>query len=98
MTISTLVFLILGKRVTLRGKNTNPGSHESVDSLKGMVRLIKKVHSGNSRCRGYRGNSPDPTMVGEMSFPKAAYYGVFFMLFSAFCNAGFDLFRRIQEP
>jgi len=90
MTISTLVFLILGKRVTLRGRILIQEAMNQL-SLEGMVRLIKKVIAVTVVVEGAGAILLALRWAGEMSFPKAAYYGMFHAV-SAFCNAGFDLF------
>jgi trk system potassium uptake protein TrkH len=95
MTISTLVFLILGKRVTLRGRILIQEAMNQL-TLEGMVRLIKKVivvtvvvESIGAILLAFRWSK-------EMSLPKTVYYGIFHAV-SAFCNAGFDLFGGFKS-
>ncbi|NLJ61406.1 MAG: Trk family potassium uptake protein [Firmicutes bacterium] len=95
MTISTLVFLILGKRVTLRGRILIQEAMNQL-TLEGMVRLIKKVIVVTVVVEGIGAILLALRWSGEMSFPKAAYYGLFHAV-SAFCNAGFDLFGGFKS-
>ena len=95
MTISTLVFLILGKRVTLRGRILIQEAMNQL-TLEGMVRLIKKVIVVTVVVEGIGAILLALRWSGEMSFPKAEYYGLFHAV-SAFCNAGFDLFGGFKS-
>ncbi len=95
MTISTLVFLILGKRVTLRGRILIQEAMNQL-TLEGMVRLIKKVIAVTVVVEGIGAILLTLRWSGEMGLPKAAYYGLFHAV-SAFCNAGFDLFGGFRS-
>ena len=95
MTISTLVFLILGKRVTLRGRILIQEAMNQL-TLEGMVRLIKKVVAVTAAVEGIGAILLALRWCKEMSLGKAAYYGLFHAV-SAFCNAGFDLFGGFKS-
>lgn len=95
MTISTLVFLILGKRVTLRGRILIQEAMNQL-TLEGMVRLIKKVIAVTVVVEGIGAILLAIRWSGEMGLIKAAYYGLFHAV-SAFSNAGFDLFGGFRS-
>lgn len=95
MTISTLVFLILGKRVTLRGRILIQEAMNQL-TLEGMVRLIRKVILVTVVVQGIGAILLAIRWSQEMSLMKAAYFGIFHAV-SAFCNAGFDLFGGFRS-
>ncbi len=95
MTMSTLVFLILRKRVTLRERILIREAMNQL-TLEGMVRLIRKVIVVTVVVEGIGAVLLTLRWSEEMSLPRAAYYGLFHAV-SAFSNAGFDLFGGFQS-
>ena len=95
MTMSTLVFLILGKRVTLRERILIREAMNQL-TLEGMVRLIRKVIVVTVVVESIGAALLTLRWLGDMGLVKAAYYGLFHAV-SAFCNAGFDLFGGFRS-
>ena len=90
MTAASLLFMLMGKRITLRERLTiAEGLNES--SLRGLVRLVKRVVLLTL--------SIEAAGAVVLSFRMIPLYGVgqgiwmsVFHAVSAFCNAGLDLF------
>lgn len=95
MTISTLIFLVLGRRVTLRSRLIIQEAMNQL-TLEGMVRLIRKVLLVTVVVEGVGATLLAIRWSFDMSIARAVYYGVFHAI-SGFCNAGFDLFGRFRS-
>jgi len=95
MTVSTLIFLVLGRRVTLRNRLLIQEAMNQL-TLEGMVRLIRKVIIVTAVVEGAGAVLLATRWSFDMSILKAVYYGVFHAV-SGFCNAGFDLFGGFRS-
>jgi trk system potassium uptake protein TrkH len=96
MTMSTLMAIILGKRIGLRERLVLQESL-NLSSLDGMVRLARKIILFTFVIEGLGGALLCLRLVQEMPFGQALYFGIFHSV-SAFCNAGFDLFGIVHGP
>lgn len=95
MTVSTLIFLLLGRRVTLRSRLLIQEAMNQL-TLEGMVRLIRKVLLVTAVVEGLGAVLLAIRWSFDMGFPRCLYYGVFHAV-SGFCNAGFDLFGGFRS-
>ncbi|NLG79959.1 MAG: Trk family potassium uptake protein [Firmicutes bacterium] len=95
MTVSTLIFLLLGRRVTLRSRLLIQEAMNQL-TLEGMVRLIRKVLLVTAVVEGFGALLLAIRWSFDMGFPRCLYYGVFHAV-SGFCNAGFDLFGGFRS-
>lgn len=95
MTMSTLIFLLLGRRVTLRSRLLIQEAMNQL-TLEGMVRLIRKVLVLTVAVEGLGAILLAIRWSFEMGLPRSLYYGVFHAV-SGFCNAGFDLFGGFRS-
>lgn len=88
MTIATMFFLILRKRVHLRGRELLTESI-NVSQVGGIMRLAKKIIFGTIFIEG-----AGALLLMLRFVPKYGTEGIWMSVFhsvSAFCNAGFDL-------
>lgn len=88
MTIATMFFLLLRKRVHLRGRELLTESI-SVNQVGGIMRLAKKILIGTFLLEGI-----GALLLAIRFVPLYGKQGIWMSLFhsiSAFCNAGFDL-------
>ncbi|MEW6309264.1 MAG: TrkH family potassium uptake protein [Bacillota bacterium] len=90
MTISALFALLLGKRISLRGRLL---IQESLTQLSpaGMVRLVRNIAVVTLLIEGAGAFLLALRFSRDMPVGTSVYFGVFHSV-SAFCNAGFDLF------
>lgn len=96
MTLSTVFFLLAGKKIGLRDRLLIREAFNQYD-LTGLVRLVRQVLITTLLCEGMGAALLTIRFLAFLPFPQALYYGVFHAV-SAFCNAGFDLFGRITGP
>lgn len=95
MTIATLFFLALRKRVHLRGRELLTESI-NMTQVGGILRLAKKILLGTLLVEG-----TGALLLMIRFVPQYGAYGIWMSVFhaiSAFCNAGFDLMGQFQEP
>lgn len=91
MTLVTMAFVFLGKKITLKDRLVIQQSF-NVSNLNGMVRLVRYIILGTFIIESCGAIilairfALEPTI----SVPKAIWFGVFHSI-SAFCNAGFDI-------
>lgn len=90
MTMSTLVFLAIGRQITFRERLLIQESLNQV-RVQGVVRLVRYVLLITAVIEAVGALALTLHWSGELGWGRAAYYGVFHAI-SAFCNAGFDLF------
>ena len=89
MTIATLLFMVAGKRITLRDRLViQEAMNES--GLSGMVRLIRWVIWMTLAFEAVGAALLATSFVPDFGWARGLYYAVFHSI-SAFCNAGFDL-------
>lgn len=88
MTITTTLFIILGKKIRLKERLIIQESLNQY-TISGMVRLAKNVVLGTMLLEGI-----GAILLSLKFIPKYGVYGIFMGVFhsiSAFCNAGFDI-------
>lgn len=89
MTISTLLSLLLGRRITLKERLLIQESLNQFD-LEGLVRLTKNIIIATFIIEFIGAIVFSIVFVPEFGMKKGIAFGVFHSI-SAFCNAGFDL-------
>jgi trk system potassium uptake protein TrkH len=92
MTLSTLVALLLGKRITLKERLVMQEAMNQL-TVEGVVRLSKYVLIFTLFAEGLGALLLSIRFSSQMPLGQAIYFGIFHAV-SAFCNAGFDLFSR----
>jgi len=92
MTLSTLVALLIGKRITLKERLVIQEAMNQL-SVEGVVRLIRYVLFFTFMAEGLGAVLLSIRFSSQMPLGQAVYFGIFHAV-SAFCNAGFDLFSR----
>lgn len=89
MTMATMVFLLLGKRITLRERvMIQEALNES--KLQGVVRLTRNIVGMTFLIEGIGALILALRFVPMYGWTKGLYFSIFHAI-SAFCNAGFDL-------
>lgn len=89
MTMSTLMALILGKRITLSSRLVIK-EQLSTDNMKGLVKLIKYVLASTFIIELIGAALLSITFIPEYGLGKGIWYSIFHSI-SSFCNAGFDI-------
>ncbi len=93
MTMSTLIALILGKRIGLRERILIQESFNQYN-LSGLIRLIINVLTVTFMFEFLGGLILSLRFWADFSLDRALAFG-FFHSISSFCNAGFDLFGQV---
>ncbi|MCL6589411.1 MAG: TrkH family potassium uptake protein [Firmicutes bacterium] len=96
MTMSTLIALLLGRRIGLKGRILIQESFNQF-SLAGLVRLIINVLIVTAIFEFTGGLILSLRFLADFPPARAFAFG-FFHSISAFCNAGFDLFGQVFGP
>lgn len=96
MTLSTLVALMIGKRIGLKERILIQESFNQI-SMAGLVRLIRNVIIVTLSFEFWGGLILSIRFLRDFPVKRAIAYG-FFHAISAFCNAGFDLFGQAFGP
>lgn len=89
VTISTGVFMIIGKRIDLHGRILL-GDSFNLDTLSGLVAFLKKVFLGTMIVELSGAILYSFSFIKRYGVIKGIWYSVFLSI-SAFCNAGMDL-------
>ena len=92
MTFATILFVLLRKRMGLRGRAVMVESINTTQ-LGGIVDLTKKIVLGTLLFEGAGAVLLSIAFIPRMGWGRGIWYGVFHSI-SAFCNAGFDLLGR----
>ena len=95
MTIATLFFRILNKRMRLSARETMVESL-NLSQVDGILRLSGKIAAGTAILEGTGALLLAVRFVPLYGFARGLWYSVFHSV-SAFCNAGFDLFTGREE-
>ncbi len=95
MTVAALVFLMLGKRISLRERVLIQESFNA-DSLQGVVRLVKQAVAVTFVVEGIAAIVLSLRLIPRYGFGRGLFNSVFLAI-SAFCNAGFDLFGHFSS-
>lgn len=89
MSVATLAFLILGKRITLKERLIIMEATNS-NSLQGLVKMVKYILIFTFSTEVLGATLLSTQFIPEFGISKGIYYSIFHSV-SAFCNAGFDL-------
>ncbi|MEG1519656.1 MAG: TrkH family potassium uptake protein, partial [Clostridia bacterium] len=89
MTIATLLFIIAGKRITLKERLILQEAYSQTD-LSGLVRLTLKIAKYAFTLEGIGALILALCFFKDYGFLQGLWMGVFHSI-SSFCNAGFDL-------
>lgn len=95
MTTSTLIMILLGKRISLRERLVIQ-EEKNISDLSGLIRLIRYILFATVLIEGTGALLLFFRFLPLMPVGKALYFGVFHSV-SAFNNAGFDLFGNSLE-
>ena len=89
MTMATMIFLLLGKRITLRERLVMQQALNQF-SIQGVVLLSRNILIFTFATELIGAALLSIQFIPEFGFARGVYYSVFHAV-SAFCNAGFDL-------
>lgn len=95
MSVATLAFLILGKRITLPERLVMRASMNS-NSLQGLVKMVKYILIFTFSTQTIGAVLLSTQFIPEFGIYKGIYYSIFHAV-SAFCNAGFDLMGNFNS-
>ena len=98
MSVATLGFFFLGKRITLKERLIMQEAM-NVNTLQGLVKMVKYVLIFTFSVEAVGAVLFSTQFIPEFGIGKGIYYSVFHAV-SAFCNAGFDLmgnFKSVTE-
>lgn len=95
MTITTSVFLIFGKRITLKERMVLQEQY-NMDNMQGMVKLTLSVLRATLIIEACGAIVLSARFVPIYGWGKGIYFGIWHSI-SAFCNAGFDLFGGFRS-
>ena len=90
MTMASLVFLAIGKRISLRERLVIQESFNA-DTLQGLVRLVRNAILVTLAVEGAGFLIFAIRFIPEFGLARGLFFAVFLAI-SAFCNAGFDPF------
>ena len=96
MTVSTLIAMVLGKKIGLKERILIQESFNQF-TLAGLVRLIRNVLLLTFAFEFCGGIILTIRFLFDFPLDRALAFG-FFHSVSAFCNAGFDLFGQVYGP
>lgn len=94
MTFSTLIAIILGKKVSLRERLIMQEAYNAYN-IQGLVKLVIYVLVITFTIEGIGALILTTQFLQDYSIGTAIYYGIFHSI-SSFCNAGFDLFGNFN--
>ncbi|MEG1416233.1 MAG: TrkH family potassium uptake protein [Clostridium sp.] len=89
MTFSTLIAILLGKRVSLKERLIMREAYNAFD-IQGLVKLVIYVLTITFTIEGVGALILTTQFAQDFSIGTSIYYGIFHSI-SSFCNAGFDL-------
>ena len=95
MTMSTLLALIIGRRITLKERIIMQEAL-NLDELEGLVRLTKSIIIATFIIESIGAMAFSSVFVPEYGVKKGLAMGLFHSI-SAFCNAGFDLIGEFRS-
>ena len=89
ITLSTILAIVLGKRISLHTRKLVQDSY-NLEHMSGMVKVVIKVVEGTFLVEGLGALCYSFQFVPEFGLVKGIWYSVFHAV-SAFCNAGIDI-------
>ena len=87
--ITTIVMMLMGKKLSLKNRMLL-GDAFNLDTLKGLVKFLKRVFKGTFLVEGIGALCYMPVFIPEYGLMKGIWYSIFHAI-SAFCNAGIDI-------
>lgn len=93
MTIATMFYLLMGKKINLRERLLIQESLNQRD-LSGLVKLTRYVILMTFAIEGIGALLLSMVFIPKLGLPKGIWYSIFHSI-SAFCNAGFDLMGSV---
>ena len=95
MTIASLLFMLVGKRISLRERLLIQESY-NLDSIQGVVRLVRNALLVTFAAEGAGALILSFRLVPEFGLFRGIYHAIFLAV-SAFCNAGFDVLGQANS-
>ncbi len=96
MTFSTLIALMVGRRVTISERLIIQEAFNSLN-IQGLVKMTKSILIFTFGVEGLAAVILATQFIPKIGFLKGIYYSIFHSV-SAFCNAGFDIFGKEYGP
>lgn len=96
MTFSTLLALLIGRKITLKERLLLQEAFNQFD-LEGLVRLTKRIIIATFTIEFIGAIIFASVFIPQFGWVKGAYMGIFHAV-TAFCNAGFDLMGQYTGP
>ena len=95
MSFTTLIAIILGKKITLRERLIVQDAMNTFN-IQGLVKMVKYVLVFTVSVQFFGALLFSTQFVPEYGLGKGAFYSIFHSI-SAFCNAGFDIFGNFSS-
>ncbi|SHH77960.1 trk system potassium uptake protein TrkH [Clostridium collagenovorans DSM 3089] len=95
MSFATLIFLLLGKKITLKERLVMQEAMNSF-SLQGIVKMARYILGFTFSVQAVGALLLSTQFIPDFGFKKGLFYGVFHSI-SGFCNAGFDLMGNFNS-
>lgn len=95
MTMTSLIFMAIGRRISLRERMIIQESFNS-DSLQGMVRLVRNAILVTLITEGTAAVILSIRLIPELGVGEGLFNSIFLAI-SAFCNAGFDVLGQANS-
>ena len=95
MSFTTLIAIILGKKITLRERFILQDAMNTFN-IQGLVKMVKYVLVFTVSVQFFGALLFSTQFVPEYGLGKGAFYSIFHSI-SAFCNAGFDIFGNFSS-
>lgn len=95
MSFATLIFLVLGKRITFQERLVMQEAMNTF-SLQGLVKLAKYILIFTFTVEGIGALLLSTVFIPDYGFLKGIYFSIFHAV-SAFCNAGIDLIGEFRS-
>ena len=92
MSFTTLIAIILGKKITLRERLILQDAMNTFN-IQGLVKMVKYVLVFTVSVQFFGALLLSTQFIPEFGFGKGAFYSLFHSI-SAFCNAGFDVLGK----
>lgn len=95
MSLATLAFLLMGKRITLKQRLVMQEAM-NLSSLQGLVKMAKYVLMFTFSVEAIGAVLLSTQFIPEFGIKKGVFYSIFHSV-SGFCNAGFDLMGNFSS-
>lgn len=95
MSFTTLIAIILGKKITLRDRLILQDAMNTFN-IQGLVKMVQYVIGFTLSIQFFGALLFSTQFVPEYGLAKGAFYSIFHSI-SAFCNAGFDVFGNFSS-